>query len=182
MISSAPFRRVARKWGPFLLATGLGACQPLPSDSSKTPAPVPVVARIAGTVAEIRVAPGADVRPGAWVATLAPEYPLPDPVRLRQALQEREHALAAARTEYLATKQRTETGRSGTAQLAATRQAFDAAETDRNRTLADLKAAQQAREQLRHYAPCAGIVQTIPVAAGQTVAAGTPLLLIQPRP
>ncbi|MGD9613343.1 MAG: efflux RND transporter periplasmic adaptor subunit [Kiritimatiellia bacterium] len=182
MISSDPFRRAARRWGPFLLAAGLCACQHLPPDSAKTPAPVPVVARTAGTVAEIRVAPGADVQPGEWVATLAPQAPLPDPVRLRQALQERESALATARTEYLEIKQRTETGRSGTAQLATARQAFETAETDRNRTLADLKTAQQAREQLRHYAPCAGTVRPASVAAGQTVAAGTSLLFIQPRP
>ena len=66
--------------------------------------------------------------------------------------------------------------------VTAARQAFETAEAERNRTLADLKTAQQAREQLRHYAPCAGTVQALPVAAGQTVAAGAPLLFVQPPP
>lgn len=182
MTSSLPFRRIVRTWGLLLLAAGLCACQRRAAETPEPPAPVPVPARFAGAVAEIRVAAGADVRPGEWVATLAPQDPLPDPARLRQALQERENALAAARTEYLQIQQRAETGRSGTAQLAGARQAFAAAEADRNRTLADLNAALRAREQLRHYAPCAGTVQALPVAAGQTVAAGAPLLFIQPQP
>lgn len=182
MTSSLSFRRIVRSWGVFLLVAGLCACQHLSSSAPDTPAPVPVAARFAGAVAEIRVAPGAEVQPGAWVATLAPQDPLPDPARLRQTLQERETALATARTEYLDIKQRAETGRSDTAQLATAREAFETAEADRNRTLADLKTAQQTREQLRHYAPCAGTVQALPVAAGQTVAAGAPLLFIQPHP
>ena len=176
-----PIRRAARRWGPFLLAAGLCACQHLAPQAPAAPKPVPVAARMAGTVVEIRVAPGVEVQPGEWVATLALPAPLPDPDRLRQALQERERVLAAARTEYLEIKQRAETGRSGTAQLATARQTFEAAEADRNQTLADLETAQQTREQLRHYAPCAGTVQAAAVAAGQSVAAGAPLLFIQPR-
>ena len=178
MTSSLLFPRGARSWGLVLLAASLSACQHLPP----APAPVPVAARFAGTVAEIRVAPGAAVQPGEWVATLALPSPLPDPAQLRLVLQDRENALAAARTEYLESKQRAETGRGEPTHLTAARQAFETAEAERNRTLADLKTAQQAREQLRHYAPCAGTVQALPVAAGQTVAAGAPLLFIQPQP
>lgn len=182
MMSFVAFRRLAR-WGvPFALVAGMWACHRRPADAPEMPAPVPVVARMDGTVAEIRVAPGAKVQPGEWVATLAPPTPQPEPAQLRQALQERESALAAARTEYLEIKQRAETGRSGVAQLASARQAFETAEADRNRTLADLERAQQAREQLRHYAPCAGTVFSAMAAAGQTVAAGAPILSIQPPP
>ena len=58
---------------------------------------------------------------------------------MRLALQDRENALAAARTEYLESKQRAETGRGEPTHLTAARQAFETAEAERNRTLADLK-------------------------------------------
>ena len=182
MTSFVAFRPFVSIGGIILLGAGLVACQRRAADAPEPPDPVPVIARMDGTVAEIRVAPGTEVQPGDWVATLAPPTPQPEPARLRQALQERESALSAARTEYLEIKQRTETGRSGVAQLAAARQAFEAAEADRNRTLADLEGAQQARERLRHYAPCAGTVLPAEIAAGAPVAAGAPILFIQPPP
>ncbi len=144
--------------------------------------PLCVRARVPGTVEELRAASGSRVQAGEWVATLALPTPLPDPARLRQALQERERVLGTARTDYLEIKQRTETGRSGTAQLAAARQAFETAEVDRNQALTDLETAQQTREQLRHYAPCAGRVVGPAAAVGDVVRPGTPLLYIQPDP
>lgn len=181
MISSLPFRRVARRWGPFLMAIGLSACQHLPPRAPETSAPVPVAARMAGTVAEIRVAPGAEVQPGEWVATLAPASPLSDPAQLRKTLNRKEDDLARARTAYLREKQRVERGQTFDVDLPA-RHAFETAETERNAALAELESTQREVERLRHYAPCAGTVRPGAVAAGQSVAAGAPLLFIQPPP
>ena len=181
MISSLPFRRVARRWGPFLLAAGLGACQHLPPGAPELPAPVPVAARMAGTVAEIRVAPGAAVQPGEWVATLSSAAPLSDPTQLRNALNRKEADLARARTAYLREKQQVEGGQTFDVDLPA-RHAFETAEAERNAALAELESTQREVERLRHYAPCAGTVRPGAVAAGQPVAAGAPLLFIQPRP
>lgn len=176
-----PFRRIARCWGPLLLAAGLCACQHLLSVEPEPPAPVPVAARFAGTVAEIRVAPGADVRPGEWVATLRPPAPLAEPAQLRKALNRKEADLARARTAYLREKQRVERGQTFDVELPA-RLAFEKAQAERNAALAEMESTQREIEQLRHYAPCAGTVQALPVAAGQPVAAGAPLLFIQPQP
>ena len=181
MISSVPIRRVVRNWGPVLLATSLCACQSLPPNAPETAAPVPVAARMAGTVAEIRVAPGAEVQPGEWVATLAPATPLPDPAQLRNTLNRKEDDLARARTAYLREKQRVETGQTFDVELPA-QQAFEKAQAERNAALAGLESTQREVERLRHYAPCAGTVRPGAVAAGQSVAAGAPLLFIQPPP
>jgi multidrug efflux pump subunit AcrA (membrane-fusion protein) len=133
-------------------------------------------------LAEIRVAPGAAVQPGAWVATLAPLQPLSDPDRLRYHLQETETALADARRDYLQARQQVETGAGSAEQLAAAIKNFDAARAARDESLAELETAQQAAEDLRHYAPCVGTVADLPVAVGTPVAPGAPILFIQPRP
>lgn len=164
-----------------MLATGLCACQRLQPNPSTAPAPVAVAARFAGTVAEIRVAPGAEIRPGEWVATLRPPAPLAEPAQLRKTLNQKEADLARARTAYLREKQRIERGQTFAADLPA-QQAYERAQAERNAALAGLESTQREIERLRHYAPCAGTVLSAEVAVGQTVAAGAPLLFIQPQP
>ena len=181
MISSLPFPYGARSWGLVLLAAGLCACQHLPPDPPRAPTPVAVAARFVGTVAEIRVAPGAEIRPGEWVATLRPPVPLAEPAQLRKTLNQKEADLARARTAYLREKQRVERGQTFAVDLPA-QQAYERAQAERNAALARLESTQREVERLRHYAPCAGTVLSAEVATGQTVAAGAPLLFIQPQP
>ncbi|HPR68719.1 MAG TPA: hypothetical protein PLJ99_05465 [Kiritimatiellia bacterium] len=152
------------------------AAQPVPPP----PKPVPVPARVSGTLNEWKVTPGMTVQAGQWVATLATEPPVPDPLPLRRELQTSETDLADARRAYLEARQQAETGGTAPDQLPHLRQAFQDARTRRNTALSRLEAAQHATEQLRHYAPRAGIVRDAGVVPGGRVAAGDPLLFIQP--
>lgn len=145
--------------------------------------PVAVRARTTGTVAEIRARPGTPVLHGAWVATLFPPAPLPDPAVLRKSLQERETELATARTRYLKTKQRVELGETvPEEELLSAHQAFLAARNARNEARAFLETTQQNVETLRHYAPCSGTVVQLSAPVGRRVNAEDPILFIQPQP
>lgn len=165
----------------LLLAVAPTACRPPAAQPVPPPAkPVPVPARVSGTLHEWNVTPGMTVQAGQWVATLATEPPVPDPLPLRRDLQTSESVLADARRAYLEARQQAETGAAAPDRLPELRQAFQDAQTRRNAALSRLEAAQHATEQLRHYAPCAGTVRDAGIVPGRRVAAGDPLLFIQP--
>jgi len=191
MMNIASHRRQWLSLGSaVLLAAALVSCQtappaaapPAPADPTAGPAPRPVSARMAGTVAEIHAAPGTRVPHGAWIATLAPPRAQTGIPALRQALRDRESVVTTAREAFLEAKQQVETGEGTSEGLPALQAELDDAVAARNAAIRDLENAQQALEVLRHYTPCAGIVTEPLAEIGQTVAAGDPILFIQPQP
>ncbi|MDD2240462.1 MAG: hypothetical protein PHO14_05130 [Kiritimatiellae bacterium] len=166
----------------LLLFTGAPTAGPPPAAQPVPPAspPVSVPARVSGTLKEWRVSPGMTVQAGRWVATLATHPPAPDPLPLRRKLQTSESDLVDVRRAYLEARQQVKIGETPSAPLPQLLQAFQHAQARRNTALSRLEAAQHATEQLRHYAPCAGTVRDAGVVPGSRVAAGAPLLFIQP--
>ena len=155
----------------------------LPQQPAAPARPEPVAASFpaAGRVAELLVEAGTEVEAGQLLARL-------DSVKLEQAIATRqadlvaaEDVLLAARTNYLAQRQHAELGRPDETAISNAYLRFAAAAADRDRVVRDLELAHAKNQVSALWSPAGGTVRSVLIATGETVKAGQPLILIEPR-